>query len=135
MAASLGGVWEEWKAHPEIRHRCERSVRQLVKTVDGGPIALQNRSHALLNIPLIDPILRRMADSKTLVVNTVDELCVQIVCFAASLYDQKGIDETNAFHVEFEDGDMDDIRVLAMGLKRCVAYIRKLYIRQHVLQD
>ena len=122
---------KEWLAEPTIRHGCQHSVRTLVVTADGSPIAVQNRTHALLNAELVSPVVKRMAACHTLYVNRVDEFTVQVICLAAALYKQEGITEDNAFQIEFQDGDMDDVRVLAMGIKRCVAYVRKLFVRQH----
>ena len=114
---------------------CQHSVRTLVVTTDGSPIAVQNRTHALLDAELVSPVVKRMAACHTLYVNGVDEFTVQVICLAAALYKQEGITDDNAFQIEFQDGDMDDVRVLAMGIKRCVAYVRKLFVRQHTPKD
>ena len=136
MSASLSGIYEYWLQDPDLLHRVEHSsVRNLVKTVD-SPIALQDRQHALLNEALITPILRRMADCRTLLVNGVDDFVIQIIVFCARVYGQSGdITEDTALEVEIQDGDMEVVRVLAMGVKRCVAYIRKTFVRQHMPQD
>lgn len=136
MAALLSGIHEYWLEDPEVMHRIGgSSIRDLLKTVDGSPIALQDRAHALLNACLVRPVLQRMADVKTLVVNGVDDFCVQIIVCCAKIYDQRGISEENALDVDFGEGDYEDIRVLAMGLKRCVAFVRKAFVRQHKPQD
>ncbi|CAE7439959.1 unnamed protein product [Symbiodinium sp. CCMP2592] len=127
MAALLLGLYEYWLQDPEVKHRiADSSIRDLVKTVDGSPIALQDRAHALLNVALIRPVLQRMSDCKTLVVNDVDEFVVQIIVLCAKMYDQEGISEDNAMDVEFEAGAYDELRVLAMGIKRCVAFDPKM---------
>ena len=122
-------------ADADIRHRARSTVRTLVHTLGDQPMATQDRAHALLNAPLILPVSKRMSDFTTLLVNGVDEFAVQVICFTAAQFEQPGISEHNALNLDFQDGDMDDIRILAMGIKRCVAYIRKLFVRQHMPQE
>ena len=69
------------------------------------------------------------SDCRTLVVNDVDEFCVQIIVLCAK------VSEDNALDVDFEEGAYDELRVLAMGIKRCVAFVRKAFIKQHRPQD
>ena len=130
MAALLSGLYEYWLEDPEVKHRiANSSIRDLVKTVDGSPIALQDKAHTLLNAQLVRPVLQRMSDCRTLVVNDVDEFCVQIIVLCAK------VSEDNALDVDFEEGAYDELRVLAMGIKRCVAFVRKAFIKQHRPQD
>ena len=134
MAASLRGLWSDWRQTASVIHRVNLagSVRRMVQTVDGSPLAVQDRPHAILNADLVRPVLERMSDETTLKMNTVDDFMVQIICFSASIYDQPEVNEDNAMDIEFDQpSDEDDLRVLAMGMKRCVAFVRKQFLKPH----
>ena len=137
MAASLRGVWEDWVANPLIvqRVQAQNSVRNLVAT-DGNTIATQDRHHALLNEDLVVPVLKRMSDECSLIVNSVDDFATQIICFTYRVFEGKTLNEEDAFNVEFEyPSDVDDMKVLAMGLTRCVAFVRKVFLKPNIPRE
>ena len=135
MAASLRGIWQDWASNPVLVRRVGNDVRQLVLT-DGSPIATQDRQHALMNEDLILPVIQRMSDECTLIVNSVDEFATQIICLTYKIFEGGVMQEEDALTVQFDKAsDVDDVKVLAMGLKRCVAFVRKVFLKPNMPRE
>ena len=142
MAASLRGVGEEWFRDAVILNRCRtaHSAMALVVLVPGQPMALQDKTHALLNKDLIVPVLHRMASARTLLVNSVDEFRPQVVMFGCRLNLPADLtsditDDNCLDRLEIHEDDLMDVNLMAHGIKRCVAFVRKAFLRQHEPQD